>query len=186
MSFFFCLFHSLFLVSVLKDFPDIPLLTDYSKGFGGKYGVEKDKVDKAALGYEYKGQTEKHQSQKGGFKLWTFKVRTVFFVCCILSYFYLLFLSDYSKGFGGKYGVETEKVDKAALGFDYKGETEKHESQRGEEEKLHHQHQFIGTPTHLTSPSFLLSHWSLSRLFQRIWRKVWCREGESGPSSGGL
>lgn len=38
---------------------------DYSKGFGGKYGVEKDKVDKAALGFDYKGQTEKHQSQKG-------------------------------------------------------------------------------------------------------------------------
>ena len=39
--------------------------TDYSKGFGGKFGVEKEKVDKAALGYDYKGETEKHQSQKG-------------------------------------------------------------------------------------------------------------------------
>ncbi|XP_028256467.1 src substrate protein p85-like isoform X1 [Parambassis ranga] len=74
---------------------------DYAKGFGGKYGVEKDKVDKAALGYDYKGETEKHQSQK-----------------------------DYSKGFGGKFGVEKEKVDKAALGYDYKGETEKHQSQK--------------------------------------------------------
>jgi len=27
--------------------------------------VEKEKVDKAALGYDYKGETEKHQSQKG-------------------------------------------------------------------------------------------------------------------------
>uniref|UniRef100_A0A674AE10 Hematopoietic cell-specific Lyn substrate 1 n=1 Tax=Salmo trutta TaxID=8032 RepID=A0A674AE10_SALTR len=76
---------------------------DYSKGFGGKFGVEKEKVDKAALGYDYKGETEKHQSQK-----------------------------DYSKGFGGKFGVEKEKVDKAALGYDYKGETEKHESQKGQ------------------------------------------------------
>ncbi|XP_041935548.1 hematopoietic lineage cell-specific protein isoform X1 [Alosa sapidissima] len=74
---------------------------DYAKGFGGKYGVEKEKMDRAAMGYEYKGQTEKHQSQK-----------------------------DYSKGFGGKYGVEKEKVDKAALGYDYKGETEKHQSQK--------------------------------------------------------
>lgn len=41
--------------------------TDYSKGFGGRYGVEREKVDKAALGYDYKGQTEKHQSQKGEF-----------------------------------------------------------------------------------------------------------------------
>lgn len=45
------------------------VVTDYSKGFGGKYGVEKEKVDKAALGYDYKSQTEKHQSQKGEFKL---------------------------------------------------------------------------------------------------------------------
>lgn len=41
------------------------MFLDYSKGFGGKYGVEKEKVDKAALGYDYKGETEKHQSQKG-------------------------------------------------------------------------------------------------------------------------
>lgn len=39
--------------------------SDYSKGFGGKFGVEKEKVDKAALGYDYKSETEKHQSQKG-------------------------------------------------------------------------------------------------------------------------
>lgn len=43
------------------------VFTDYSKGFGGKYGVEKEKVDKVALGYDYKGQTDKHQSQKGEF-----------------------------------------------------------------------------------------------------------------------
>lgn len=42
---------------------------DYSKGFGGKFGVEKDKVDKAALGYDYKADTEKHQSQKGAHAL---------------------------------------------------------------------------------------------------------------------
>lgn len=27
--------------------------------------MEKEKVDKAALGYDYKGETEKHESQKG-------------------------------------------------------------------------------------------------------------------------
>lgn len=31
--------------------------------------MEKEKVDKSALGYDYKGETEKHQSQKGEFKL---------------------------------------------------------------------------------------------------------------------
>lgn len=40
-------------------------LTDYTKGFGGKFGVETDKVDKSAMGFEYLGKTEKHESQKG-------------------------------------------------------------------------------------------------------------------------
>jgi len=39
--------------------------SDYSKGFGGRYGVERDKVDKAAVGFDYKSQAEKHDSQKG-------------------------------------------------------------------------------------------------------------------------
>lgn len=54
------------------------MFLDYSKGFGGKYGVEKEKVDKAALGYDYKGQTEKHQSQKGEFKLQPLSFLTLF------------------------------------------------------------------------------------------------------------
>lgn len=42
-----------------------PSDADYSHGFGGRYGIEKDKRDKAALGYDYKGETEKHESQRG-------------------------------------------------------------------------------------------------------------------------
>ncbi len=42
-------------------------LATTQKGFGGKDGVEERKVDKAAMGYDYKGETEKHQSQKGHF-----------------------------------------------------------------------------------------------------------------------
>lgn len=42
-----------------------PSTIDYSHGFGGRYGIEKDKRDKAALGYDYKGETEKHESQRG-------------------------------------------------------------------------------------------------------------------------
>uniref|UniRef100_A0A4W6C6U1 Cortactin n=1 Tax=Lates calcarifer TaxID=8187 RepID=A0A4W6C6U1_LATCA len=67
---------------------------DAAQGFGGKFGIQKDRVDKSAMGFEYKGEVQQHTSQK-----------------------------DYSKGFGGKYGVEKEKVDKAALaalGYDYK------------------------------------------------------------------
>ena len=41
------------------------------------------------------------------------------------------FISDYSKGFGGKYGIQTDRQDKAALGFDYKEKVEKHASQKG-------------------------------------------------------
>ena len=37
---------------------------DYSKGFGGEYGIDKDKVDKSTVGFEYQGKTEKHKSQK--------------------------------------------------------------------------------------------------------------------------
>lgn len=61
---------------------------DYSRGFGGRYGIEKDKRDKAALGYDYKGETEKHESQR-----------------------------DYAKGFGGQYGIQKDRVDKSAVGF---------------------------------------------------------------------
>ena len=39
--------------------------TDYSKGFGGKYGVEKDRVDKTAVGWDHQEKVEKHESQKG-------------------------------------------------------------------------------------------------------------------------
>lgn len=46
-----------------------PSIVDYSHGFGGRYGVEKDKRDKAALGYDYKGETEKHESQRGKLEL---------------------------------------------------------------------------------------------------------------------
>ena len=41
-------------------------------------------------------------------------------------------LSDYSKGFGGKYGVQTDHVDKSAVGWDHQEKVEKHESQKGE------------------------------------------------------
>ena len=33
-------------------------------GFGGRYGVQKDRMDKAAVGHDYVGKTEAHSSQK--------------------------------------------------------------------------------------------------------------------------
>lgn len=82
-----------------------------SYGYGGKFGVQTDRMDKVcslffrfnykqgsdwvvincfqnALGHDYIGTTEKHASQK-----------------------------DYSTGFGGKYGVQKERVDKVRWCF---------------------------------------------------------------------
>lgn len=64
-------------------------VSDYAKGFGGKYGVQADRKDKCALGWEDITKTEKHSSQV-----------------------------DMNKGFGGKFGVETDKQDKSAYSFE--------------------------------------------------------------------
>ena len=39
--------------------------------------------------------------------------------------------SDYSKGFGGKYGVHTDWVVKSAVGLDHKESLQQHASQKG-------------------------------------------------------
>ena len=38
---------------------------DYATGFGGKYGVQKDRQDKSSVGYDYQAKLEQHASQKG-------------------------------------------------------------------------------------------------------------------------
>ena len=38
---------------------------DHSKGFGGKFGIQKDRVDKSAVGWSHHEKVEKHASQKG-------------------------------------------------------------------------------------------------------------------------
>lgn len=70
-------------------------------GYGGKYGVQTDRMDKSAVGHDYIGKVEKHASQK-----------------------------DYSEGFGGKFGVQKDRVDKSAVSWDYKEKVEKHSSQK--------------------------------------------------------
>ena len=65
------------------------IFLDYKTGFGGQYGVQSDRVDKSALGWEHHEELQKHESQK-----------------------------DYSKGFGGKFGVQTDRKDKTALSYD--------------------------------------------------------------------
>lgn len=41
--------------------------SDYAQGFGGKFGVQQDRQDRSAVGWEHVEQTEKHSSQKGSF-----------------------------------------------------------------------------------------------------------------------
>lgn len=36
-----------------------------SRGYGGKFGVEKDRMDKCAVGHDHIEKLEKHTSQKG-------------------------------------------------------------------------------------------------------------------------
>lgn len=73
---------------------------DYATGFGGKFGVQSDRVDKSAVGWDHIEKVEKHESQK-----------------------------DYSKGFGGKFGVQEDRKDKSAVGWDYVEKPKQHESQ---------------------------------------------------------
>ena len=66
----------MFLLLLQTNFISVNLFptTDYSKGFGGKYGVEKDRVDKTAVGWDHQEKVEKHESQKGrGFLTTIFK-----------------------------------------------------------------------------------------------------------------
>ncbi|XP_036373724.1 hematopoietic lineage cell-specific protein isoform X2 [Megalops cyprinoides] len=109
-----------------------------SYGYGGKFGVEKDRMDKVAVGHAYVAQVEQHSSQTDAARGFggKFGVQKDRVDKSAMGFEYKGDVEqhssqkDYSKGFGGKYGVEKEKVDKAALGYDYKGETEKHESQK--------------------------------------------------------
>ena len=88
------LHKSIFLVNILfsrlenKWYIIIFCSPDYKTGFGGQYGVQSDRVDKSAVGWEHHEELQKHESQK-----------------------------DYSKGFGGKYGVQTDRKDKVKVTF---------------------------------------------------------------------
>ncbi|CAG0887516.1 unnamed protein product [Cyprideis torosa] len=70
-------------------------------GYGGKFGVQKDRMDKSAVGHDYAPKLQKHASQK-----------------------------DYAEGFGGKYGVQKDRIDKCAVGWDHLEKVEKHASQK--------------------------------------------------------
>lgn len=74
----------------------------FSVGYGGRYGVQSDRMDKSAMGFNYKPPIEKHSSQ-----------------------------IDHSRGFGGKFGIEADRMDRSAVGFAHKEPTSQHPSQSG-------------------------------------------------------
>ncbi|NWX06261.1 HCLS1 protein, partial [Caloenas nicobarica] len=86
-----------------------------SYGYGGKFGTERDRMDKCAVGHEYVADVGKHSSQ-----------------------------TDAAQGFGGKYGVQRDRADKSAMGFEYKGEVEKHSSQKGKSMGMYYSKGFGG------------------------------------------
>ena len=43
----------------------LSLCLDYKKGFGGSFGIQSDRVDKSAHGWEYVESVDKHASQTG-------------------------------------------------------------------------------------------------------------------------
>lgn len=43
----------------------IPMAEDYSVGFGGKFGVQRDRQDKSALGWDHQEDMQLHASQTG-------------------------------------------------------------------------------------------------------------------------
>ncbi|KAA8579317.1 hypothetical protein FQN60_005287, partial [Etheostoma spectabile] len=95
-----------------------------SHGYGGKFGVQQDRMDKSAVGHDYQSKLSKHCSQTdtskgfgGKFGVQADRVDQ-------------LQITYYTTGFGGRYGVQADRVDQSAVGFDYQGKTEKHDSQK--------------------------------------------------------
>ncbi|XP_018548271.1 src substrate cortactin isoform X3 [Lates calcarifer] len=109
-----------------------------SHGYGGKFGVQQDRMDKSAVGHDYQSKLSKHCSQTDTSKGFggKFGVQADRVDQSAVGFEYTgktekhASQKDYAKGFGGKFGVETDKVDKSAVGFEYQGKTERHESQK--------------------------------------------------------
>ena len=49
------------LLALLSEFA----LLDYKTGFGGKFGVQSDRQDKSAVGWDHLEKVDKHHSQQG-------------------------------------------------------------------------------------------------------------------------
>lgn len=107
-------------------------------GYGGKFGVQSDRMDRSAVGHDYVANVEKHASQvdyRTGFG-GKFGVQSDRVDKCAANYDSVEKLQkhssqqDYAAGFGGKYGIQKDRQDKCAVGWDHKEKLEKHESQK--------------------------------------------------------
>ncbi|KAM9366734.1 src substrate cortactin isoform 2-T2 [Symphorus nematophorus] len=109
-----------------------------SHGYGGKFGVQQDRMDKSAVGHDYQSKLSKHCSQTDTSKGFggKFGVQSDRVDRSAVGFEYAgktekhASQKDYSTGFGGRYGVQADRVDESAVGFDYQGKTEKHDSQK--------------------------------------------------------
>uniref|UniRef100_A0AAY4DXZ6 SH3 domain-containing protein n=1 Tax=Denticeps clupeoides TaxID=299321 RepID=A0AAY4DXZ6_9TELE len=119
----------------MKELDDMPKA---SHGYGGKFGIQQDRMDKSAVGHDYQSKLSKHCSQTDTSKGFggKFGVQADRVDQSAVGFEYAgktekhASQKDYSTGFGGRYGVQADRVDQSALGFDYQGKTDKHESQK--------------------------------------------------------
>merc|ERR1712112_417055 len=107
-----------------------------STGYGGKFGVEKDRMDKSAMGHDFIAKVEKHGSQVdaakgfgGKFGVSEHKDKNALGWDHLEKVEKHTSSKDYKEGFGGKFGVQTDRVDKTAVGWDHVEKVDKHESQ---------------------------------------------------------
>ncbi|XP_051793673.1 src substrate cortactin isoform X5 [Acanthochromis polyacanthus] len=117
---------------------EMETMTKASHGYGGKFGVQQDRMDKSAVGHDYQSKLSKHCSQTDTSKGFggKFGVQADRVDQSAVGFEYAgktekhASQKDYATGFGGRYGVQADRVDQSAVGFDYQGKTEKHESQK--------------------------------------------------------
>ncbi|KAL1425287.1 hypothetical protein MTO96_019431 [Rhipicephalus appendiculatus] len=112
-----------------------------SYGYGGKFGVQNDRMDKSAVGNDYVASLHKHASQTdavkgfgGKFGVQKDRPRQGLFWCAVgwehhESVEKHASQKDYSTGFGGKFGVQKERQDKSAVGWEFHEKSQKHASQ---------------------------------------------------------
>ena len=110
-------------------------LSDYKAGFGGKFGVQTDRQDKSALGWDHIEKVDKHESQVDHKKGFGGKHGVGVQDKCAVGWEHHEKVDkhnsqvDHKKGFGGVNGVGVQ--DKSAVGWEHHEKVDKHESQKG-------------------------------------------------------